>query len=187
MLYVIAGCSLSGKTSSRQYLTRQYGVSGIDSDTLRTIANHIAPDIDVGHTQLVMKNYQNMVPVIEAFFAARSFFDEPYIIEGDGINIATMLPHVESGAAKVVVLGYPNSTVDSMLERIKTTFSESHWIFELNKTDAAQRIAELIEFSRFLQAEAERCNLPFIDVSAMDLETVIRHVNDVLFVGSAQA
>lgn len=181
MLYVIAGCSLSGKTSSRQYLTKQYGISGIDTDTLRTITNHIAPDIDVGHTKLAMTNYNNMTPVIDAFFAARSFFDEPYIIEGDGINLSTMQSYIESGAAKVVVLGYPKTTVESMMARVENEFPTTHWIFQLTQEDAQKRVTELVQFSQFLLAEAKRYNLTFVDVSDLSLQEVTQRVDALLF------
>lgn len=68
MLYVIAGASLSGKTSARRHITQSLGVSGIDSDTLRTMMNELRPEVAVGHTYDPFTNYQNMRQCIRALY-----------------------------------------------------------------------------------------------------------------------
>lgn len=179
MLYIIAGASLSGKTTIRQHITKTYGISGLDSDTLRTVTSDLRPDLNVGHDQDVSTNYNNMRPMIQAFIKARGFFDENYLLEGDCVNLDDALDAAEQGA-KVIVLGYPNSTVDEILD-ILDSASSTHWSKGLSRSDLGEKAKSFIEYSKFLQAEATAKNLNFIDVSSrLGDKTVVDEITDQL-------
>lgn len=164
MLYIIAGPSSSGKTSTREYMTRKFGISGIDSDSLRTMTAVLRPDIDVGHTQDVKMNYANMRTTISAFFYARSFFEEDYVLEGDAINLEDIKKYKEEHEAKCIILGYPNDTIEERLQVFRKT-SATHWSHALDIETLTEKVIDNIEYSQFLQKEALRLDLPFIEVT----------------------
>lgn len=182
MLYVIAGASLSGKTTARRFITTKHSISGLDTDTLRTMTNILQPDIEVGHDKLVLENYRGMRATIDAFIFARSFFDDDYILEGDCINIEDVARGLRRGTiANAVVMGYPNNTVDerlAILRGVKT----NHWSKVISQIELREKIAEFIEYSTFLEHEATKLGLNFIDVSySTNLEDISKLIAQSLF------
>ena len=167
MIYVIGGPSLSGKTTTRKYITKYLGISGIDTDTLRTLTQSLRPDLSVGHDKNVMDNYKNMRPTIRAFLFARSFFSEDYILEGDCINLEDILEIKQDMELKALFLGYPNSSVEDLL-LILQGVPRDHWSREIDKAKLYDKLKEFIDYSKFLQAEASKFNLPFIDISSRE-------------------
>lgn len=166
MLYVIAGTSLSGKTSTRLHITNSRGISGIDSDTLRTMMNDLRPDMSVGHTYDPFTNYKNMRLCIRAFMHARSFFQEDYIFEGDAIHLEEIKQGIRAGKMKAVILGYPNETLEHRLALLRRNAPLLHWSRTVSPQILEEKIQQCIQFSIYLQKEAAKLGLDFIDVSA---------------------
>ena len=164
MLYIIAGTSLSGKTTARNQITRSHGINGIDTDTLRTMTNVLRPDMSVGHDKDTMTNYQNMRQTVQAFIYARSFFGEDYILEGDSINLEDIAPAQENGTVRAVITGYPESSVEEVMAILKKS-SDSHWSHTFDDEALAAKVQDFIEYSKFLRDESHRLGLTFIDVS----------------------
>lgn len=164
MLYIIAGTSLSGKTTARRHITKKYGVSGIDTDSLRTMTNYLRPDILVGHDKSPLANYENMRQTITSFLQARSFFAEDYLIEGDCINLEDIRNFSKNHDVRVVVLGYPRDSVSERLAVLKNT-PAGHWSQNLSDEELKKKITEFINFSAFLENEAKRFEIKYIDVS----------------------
>ncbi len=182
MLYVIAGASLSGKTSARIHITNTRKISGIDSDTLRTMMNDLRPDMSVGHTQDPLTNYENMRPCIQAFIHARSFFREDYILEGDGINLEDIKKNITENKMKAVILGYPRDTPEHRLEILEHNAPIFHWSKILPSKILTMKIQQCIDYSVFLEHEAKRLNLDYIDVSdTKNIDDVIEEVVSHLF------
>jgi len=164
VLYIIIGASLSAKTTARRFITRQLGVSGIDSDTLRTMVNDLRPEVNVGHNVPVMTNYENMRETIKAFIHARSFFHEDYILEGDAINVEDIAYYVQEGRAKAVVVGYPHTTAEKRITQLNIV-DHTHWSHHLDTDTFIRKMEEFITFSAYLQHEARTYDMPFIDIS----------------------
>jgi hypothetical protein len=172
MLYIIAGASLTGKTTIRHSLTRQLSISGIDTDTLRTMANELTPPLNVSHLNTCNENYIRMRPVIQAFIHARSFFpEEDYILEGDAINLASIQSLRTIIPLRCVVLGYPHSSIEQKLTQLQQ--ASTHWSHEYQTDDLRAKISEFIRFSEFLENEANQSHHPYIDVSSLRLNEVV--------------
>ncbi len=176
MLYLIAGASLSGKSTIRQMLTKQTAISGIDTDTLRTIVNRLRPDLSVGHMETVLANYENMKVMIEAFIYARSFFDEDYILEGDAINLESIYPLIQSNSVRCVVMGYAADSVSDRLQLINQV-DEHHWTKSLESKQLQHKIQEFIDFSGYLRGNAVKYGLSYIDAThERDISSIYNEV-----------
>lgn len=182
MLYVIAGASLSGKTSARLSITSSRSISGIDSDTLRTMMNDLRHDMRVGHAEDPITNYENMRPCIQSFIHARSFFEEDYILEGDGIHLEDISKNVKEKRMKAVVLGYPRDTLEHRLALLQQNAPVSHWSNTVTPLILVEKIQQCIDYSIFLEYEAKRLGLDYIDVSDLDnIDDVFNKVVAYLF------
>jgi adenylate kinase family enzyme len=164
MIYIIAGASLSGKSTLRKRVTVKYGINGIDTDTLRTVASKLRPDLVVGHDKSCMTNYSNMPEVIEAFIYARNFFTEDFVLEGDAIQLALIRKLQDRNEAKAVILGYPNDTLNQRLNLLEKV-GENHWSRAVDSQTLNQKISEFITYSQFLKSEAAKYNLTFIEAT----------------------
>ena len=181
MLYIIAGTSLSGKTTARHFISKKYGFGGIDTDTLRTMTNVLLPEKEVGHLLSPKENYKNMRVIIDAFVHSRSFFvDDDFVLEGDCINITDLKSYIQAGTAKGVVVGYPNATPDDVLLKLSHT-PLSHWSRKIDPATLRQKIDDFIEFSRFLEKEAVSAGIYYIDVGGLNVGQVNEAVHNYLF------
>lgn len=181
MIYLIAGASLTGKSSCRLYIAKQHGISGIDTDTLRAMSNELLPHFSVGYKCSVSENYYNLRPVVKAFIHARSHFSEPFLLEGDAINLEDAVYCGSIIQTRAVVLGFPNASVDKILSSIIVKANRSHWTGSLNNTILCAKIKEFIAYSQFLQVEAARLGLPFIDTGELTLDQLYIRVDKYLF------
>jgi hypothetical protein len=180
MLYIIAGPSSSGKSSTRSYITKVFGISGIDSDTLRTMTQSLRPDIDVGHTQDVKTNYINMRATIDAFLYARSFFEEDYLLEGDAVNLEDIKKYAKIYNVKCIVLGYPNDTIEERLQVFRQA-KDSHWSHKLDIQTLTAKVIDNIEYSKYLEKEAQRLGLPFLEVTShTSIDKNVRNISNAL-------
>ena len=105
-----------------------------------------------------------MRQTIKAFLFARSFFSEDYLLEGDCINLEDISEIKQNIKLKAVFLGYPNSSVEDLLV-ILHGVPKDHWSRAIGYTELYNKLEEFVSYSKFLQAEANRLNLTFLDVS----------------------
>lgn len=181
MIFFIAGASLSGKSTLRRRITSRYGISGIDTDTLRTMANNLLPHLEVGHDIELMKNYRNMNTVIRAFVEARKFFpSEHYIIEGDSLQIEYVADCINEGFARGVILAYPHGSVEQKMDEFQMTHP-SHWSHTVPKDALRRKVQDFISYSQFLEAESKKYSVHFVDSDRYSIEELYKYVSlDVL-------
>lgn len=175
MLYIIIGASLSGKTSVRLALQQKFGFGGLDTDTLRTMSEQLLPNMGTSHTATPRQNYDCLSPVVDAFLYARTFFpNQDYILEGDAINMASVVKqHI---CAKTVVIGYPYAKPKRIFKRLILTRNSSHWSCGMNQKEILLKIAGFIEFSKFLKTESGRYGFSFIDSDQVDIKLLVELV-----------
>jgi hypothetical protein len=121
-----------------------------------------------------------MRDTIAAFLYARSFFDEDYLLEGDAINLEDIKAYTKEHDAKCIVLGYPNDTVEERLQIFEESES-SHWSHALDHESLRKKVVDNIEYSKFLEKEAHRLHLPFLEVSCHNtIEKNVRNITNAL-------
>lgn len=146
-------------------------MSGLDTDTLRTMAEILLPRLEVNYRQSCQNNYGGMRPVVDAFLRARAYFPtEDYILEGDAIDLGLIKSLRGEIPLRCIVLGYPTITVEE--KRCQILPDITHWSNNMTTEDVRMKIEEFIQFSKFLEKEAQLNDFDFVDTSSMNLNEV---------------
>jgi hypothetical protein len=166
MLYLVGGASRSGKTSLARRLLLRRKVPYFSLDVLMMGLAKGVPAFGVDPEASGRALGEMLWPLVRAM-AANLFEEAPvhpsYLLEG-----VQLLPsHVAelgtgyAGQVAACFLGYGAVDPASKLEAVRRR--EPGWCSHYTEAEALAFVAGEVEFSRWLQAECERCGLPYFD------------------------
>lgn len=171
MIYLIGGVARAGKTSIMKRLLQDYKISGLETDSLRTMLEFSFPALKIHYQNSPEDNAIKMEPFIRAFIESRFFFDYDFVLEGDCITPDVAMTYVNNGLVKSLFLGYPNILLEKKIKQLVE--NPEGWTKDLSDNDLEEKIGLSIEQSRLLKESCGRLNLTFIDTSDLDVEGVI--------------
>lgn len=172
MIYLIGGVARSGKSTVRALMLRKYGISGIDTDTVRSMIEHAAPELGVSYLKKPRENARKMSRYLEGLVRARFFFEDDYVIEGDALLPKLIGKMIKTKKAKGAVLGMPKVDAGKKLRAIRARETRDAWTRRLNDPELLASIEELRRESLRLEKECAAWGVPFFDVSR-DFEKTI--------------
>lgn len=170
MIYLIGGVARAGKTSIMKRLLRDHKISGLETDSLRTMFELSLPALKIHYQNPPTFNALRMEPFIKAFIESRFFFDYDFVLEGDCITPKVAKVYENNALVKSLFVGYPNISLEKKLNQLIK--NPDGWIKGLSNNDLKKKIELFINESRILTESCDEANLSFIDTSDLNLEDV---------------
>jgi len=152
---IIIGVTRCGKTTLAEMICQKYHFSKIEQDSLIIAFQKTFPELGIGHWvkgssekfALFLFNW------LERLVRYTYHHKTRYVVEGCQIRIDTIHKLMDHDNFKIVALGYPNQTPESMLAEIRKHDTENDWsagaddeklLWELDEY-GVQRSQEILE------------------------------------------
>lgn len=168
MLYLIGGAARSGKTILARRLLNKKSIPYFCIDYFVSSMDRGMPEIDISHDDPVKECAYKLWPRLEPMLRNIIEVEPDYIVEGDRL-LPEFVGKTSSDYPNQVVscfLGYPAISLDQKKQEIeKNTNTVNNWTEHLSDSDLLKLIGETIEYSKFLQDECRKFNIPYFDVS----------------------
>jgi 2-phosphoglycerate kinase len=166
-IILIGGPPATGKTTLAKGLSSRLDIPWISTDQIRTICGITHKGADVLSEEI--ENNEEAWKGVERFI--RSPFPwEAVIVEG-----VAVLPHL---IASLDIEVSPIFIIDTDEKRIAETIYQRSllpWIQTKTEEQQSKKVAYIIEFNNLIKREAQKYNLPIIEVSKsnQDIEKVL--------------
>lgn len=171
MIYILGGVSRSGKSSIRKALLAS-GISGIDTDTIRTMIGDVDKHLGISHERPPRENAEKLFPYIKALVRARSFFVEDFLIEGDAILPRLVAEYQSDPTVRSLFLIYPSLSVSAKMDEL-AKYPEG-WSAHVDKGLLHEMVQGFIDDSKLIMQECETLHLPYLDVSTLSFEEMVK-------------
>jgi hypothetical protein len=171
MIYLIGGVARSGKTSIRKRLLNDYKISGLETDSLRTLFELSFPELGIHYQNPPMLNARRMAPFIESFIKSRFFFEDDFVLEGDCVTPDVAKKFGNDARVNSLFLGYPDISFEEKMRQLLE--KPEGWVKDASRDDLQRKIKLFIDDSKIFKDLCAETNLPFIDVSDLRLDEVV--------------
>jgi hypothetical protein len=168
MLYLIGGAARSGKTLLAHRLLRERGVPHFCVDYFVSALDQGAPELGIqGESPTEPKTkklWPRLVPMLRNIVEV----EPAYTVEGDALSPRGVSEQIQAypGQIRAAFVGYGSTTAERKLAEIRTAAGGvNDWIQDHTDEYILALCSEMIEFSRFVQAECQSLGLPYFDVS----------------------
>ena len=168
MIYLIGGCSRSGKTTLARRMLRERGVPCFSSDHLaRTFGRLGLAGVSVDEDDRATAKKLELV--LLNLVAAIGYDSEDYLLEGVHLGPA-QIRHAIDGYElpfSACLLGYPDADPEEKLAALEAARSgQGDWLKGFDRATQLRFLEAQREISREQRSAAERLDLPFFDGSA---------------------
>jgi len=185
MLYLIGGPARCGKTLLARRLHRRLGAPYFVTDYLTSgLAGE--PSLGVQHELGNRERGERAWPVLEGLLRNVAEVEPCYVVEGDLLLPERLAPFQGrfDGPVRACFLGYPRVSPDGKLAAIRAHPSPvNDWVAGMSDARLHDLVAEMVAFSRYLEAECGRQGLPFFDGSH-DFEPALEQAEKYLTSGT---
>ena len=168
MIYLVGGCSRSGKTSLARRMLREQGVPFFSSDHLaRTFGRMGLAGVSVDEDDRVTAKKLELA--LLNLIAAIAFDGRDYLVEGVHLGPAQIRHAIDAIAHPIagVLLGYPDADLEAKLAALDAAREDANdWMFELDADTLRRFLHNQREISREHRTAAEHLGLRFIDGSS---------------------
>ena len=169
MLYLVGGCSRSGKSTLAERLRRGRGVSWFPLDALKMGLYLGAPQLGVHPEDGDWDTADRMWPIVKGAIENLIFDGRDYLVEGVNLRPATVAAFIaEAGpGVRACFLGYPDMPLDEKLAFVVAAAGQPNdWLNRMGEAYVRTYVAGCIGFSRDLRQECQAVGLPFFDSGA---------------------
>ncbi len=171
MIYLIGGVARSGKTSIRKRLLNDYKISGLETDSLRTLFELSFPELGIRYQDPPMLNARKMSPFIKSFIKSRFFFEDDFVLEGDCVTPNTIKDFKNNAQVLSLFVGYPNISLEKKMQQLLE--KPEGWVENISHDDLKERVKTFISDSKIFRDLCTEARLPFVDASDLQLDEVI--------------
>lgn len=168
MLYIIGGAARSGKSLLAHKILKEKLVPFFPLDGLVGTLAHSAPEHGVRHQNDFVEKSEKTWKFSKELFIYFFKTQTSYLVEGDCIlpqQIAELQAEY-SGQIKCCFLGYPSMTAPQKLDMVRTFhLGDKDWTRKHSDEKMLEMLEAMIVYSKHLQEECAKYNIPFFDVS----------------------
>lgn len=168
MIYLVGGCSRSGKTTLARRMLRERGVAYLSSDHLaRTFGRLGLAGISVKEDDRATTKKLEL-PLL-TLLAAIAYDGEDYLVEGVHLGPAQIRRAIDGIEHPIAacLLGYPEAETESKLAALDAARGGGgDWLKDFDRATQLNFLEKQREISREHRKAAERLGLPFFDGSA---------------------
>jgi hypothetical protein len=169
MLYIVGGCSRSGKSSLAERMRARHSVPGFPLDALKMGLHLGAPQLGIHPHDDDLETADRMWPVIKGVIENLIFDGRDFLIEGVNLRPATVADLIKETETPVraCFLGYPEAAIAGKAAEVAQHAGlPNDW---LNRTgpDNVLRYLEISKsLSRSLRDDCGALGIPFFDTGA---------------------
>jgi len=169
MLYLVGGCSRSGKSSLAERLRVRHGVPWFPLDALKMGLFLGAPQMGVHPEHEDLETADRLWPIVKGLIENLIFDGRPYLVEGVNLRPDTVGAFLAETDAPVAAcfLGYPDMPAET-----KTRFVAAHagqpndWLNRMGPDYVAGYLDQCKRLSQRLSDDCGRLGLAFFDSGA---------------------
>ena len=168
MLYIIGGASRSGKSLLAHKILKEKLVPFFPLDGLVGMLTHSAPEHGVRHQNDFVDKSEKTWKFSKELFQYLFKTQKVYLVEGDCI-IPSQIAELQvkyKEHIKACFMGYPSLTAKQKLDLVRAhNRGEEDWTNKHDDDAMLEMLESMIGYSKYLQEECEKYNIPFFDVS----------------------
>jgi len=169
MLYLVGGCSRSGKSSLAGRMCVHHGVPWFPLDALKMGLYLGAPEFGVHPEDDNLETADRMWPIVRATVENLIFDGRDYLVEGVNLRPETIAAYIgqSEDPIRVCFLGYPDMSTEA-----KTAYVTNHaglpndWLNRMGPDYVSRYVDGCRTFSGVLRADCARLGLAFFDTGA---------------------
>jgi hypothetical protein len=165
-LYLLGGASRAGKSLLARRLTQERGVPYLSLDILMMGLANGVPEFGLDPDDSGVVRGEKLWPLLRAMCVNILETEVTYLFEGDLLlpAHAAELAREHGAAVRSCFLGYTHVSLEEKLHEIRTfRGGPNDWVSDSSDAYILSLIAEMTEFSRYLERECKQHRLPYID------------------------
>ena len=188
MLYLVGGCSRSGKSLLAERMRMRHGIPWFPLDALKMGLYLGAPSLGVDPEDDDLETADRMWPFVKGVLEHLIFDGRDYLVEGDNLRPQTVARFIEEAESPVraCFLGYPQADIETKAAQVSQFAGPPNDWLHRTGPDNVRRYLEISRsLSRVLRDDCNRHGIPFVDTGD-DFDRSIASAELVL-IGSSRA
>ena len=181
---IIAGVPRAGKTTVCSKLAHSLKYQHLAMDAVMIAFEEGLPEAGIFHTDRwdFLKTSEQIIKFVARMARTGNYdkFDYRLALDLYHITPKDYFENVDRECCDIYFLGYPNISVEEKLNGIRKFDTEYDWTSKRDDEIVSEHIKDYIEISKFFEAECEKYQLPFIDVSRNRDEVIDKLVAHIL-------
>lgn len=166
MLYIVGGCSRSGKSTLAERMRVQHGVPWFPLDALKMGLHLGAPSLGIHPDEDDLETADLMWPIIKGALEHFLFDGRDYLVEGVNLRPGTIAAFVKQVGEPVATcfLGYPDLSIEAKMAHVAQYAGlPNDWLNGTGKQNVRRYLKLSRSLSRHLRDECVAAGLPFVD------------------------
>jgi hypothetical protein len=166
MLYVVGGCSRSGKSSLAERMRARHGVPWFTLDALKMGLYLGAPSLGVHPDDDDLETADRMWPFVKGALEHLVFDGRDYLVEGVNLRPQTVLQFIQDTETPVraCFLGYPDTDIETKAAQVaQHTALPNDWLHRTGPDNVRRYLEISRSLSRRLREECGALGIPFVD------------------------
>jgi hypothetical protein len=185
MLYLVGGCSRSGKSILAERMRANHGVPWFPLDALKMALYQGAPELGVDPNADDLFTADQLWPIVRALLGHFAVDGRDYLIEGVNLRPAAVAEAIFESKTEIraCFLGYPRLSLDIKADFVKRFGGlPNDWLNTMSAQFVEHHIRRCIRISIDLQRECAYLDIPYFD-TGQDFEPVLRAAEQALLFG----
>ncbi len=166
MLYLVGGCSRSGKSSLAERMRLRHGVPWFPLDALKMGLYRGAPQLGVHPEHDDLETADRMWPIVQALVENLIFDGRGYLVEGVNLRPDTVAAFVQQSEdpIRACFLGYPDLPVETKAIHVAAQVGLANdWLNRMGPEYVVRYLGECRRLSEMLRDDCARLGLDFFD------------------------
>ncbi len=166
MLYIVGGCSRSGKSTLAGRMCVRHGIPWFPLDALKMGLHLGASSFGVHPDEDDLETADLMWPVIKGALEHLLFDGRDYLVEGVNLRPRTIAAFLKQADEPITAcfLGYPDVPIETKMAHVARYVGvPNDWLNRTGETNVRRYLEVSRSLSRHLRDECAAAGLPFID------------------------
>lgn len=169
MLYLVGGCSRSGKSTLAERMRVRYGVPGFPLDALKMGLHKGAASLGIDPDEDDLRTADDMWPVAKGALEHLLFDGRDYLVEGVNFRPVTLAKFAEETGEpmRICFLGYPDVDLQAKMAQVAEYAGlPNDWLNRTGQENVRRYLGVSRSLSRWLRDDCAAVELPFVDTGS---------------------
>ena len=169
MLYLVGGCSRSGKSLLAEQIRARRGVPWFPLDALKMGLYLGAPSLGVHPEDDDLETADRMWPIIKGMLEHLIWDGRDYLVEGDNLRPQTVAAFIRETHASVraCFLGYPDTAIETKAMQVAQHAGlPNDWLNRTGRDNVRRHLDVSRSLSRQLRTDCAALGIPFFDTGS---------------------